>query len=77
MNKFIPVPFHGATLYVVDHNGEPYTPMKSIVEGMGLDWEGQRQKLRRDSLRWGTCMIKVPTAGDTQETICLPLRKLI
>ncbi|MBZ9133183.1 hypothetical protein H5U46_25280, partial [Escherichia coli] len=29
----INVPFHGADLYVVNHNGEPYTPMKPIVEG--------------------------------------------
>ena len=28
----INVPFHGAELYVVNHNGEPYTPMKPIVE---------------------------------------------
>ncbi|WP_244587204.1 phage antirepressor N-terminal domain-containing protein [Escherichia coli] len=34
----INVPFHGAELYVVNHNGEPYTPMKPIVDrhGYGL-----------------------------------------
>lgn len=32
----ITVPFHGSALYVVNHNGEPYTPMKPIVEGMGM-----------------------------------------
>ncbi|EGO8044691.1 hypothetical protein FEK96_30100, partial [Escherichia coli] len=25
------VPFHGDSLYVVNHNGEPYVPMKPIV----------------------------------------------
>ena len=35
-NRAITVPFHGAELYVVEHNGQPYTPMKPIVEGMGL-----------------------------------------
>lgn len=33
------VPFHGDSLYVVNHNGEPYVPMKPVVEGMGLDWK--------------------------------------
>ncbi|EJF7956406.1 phage antirepressor Ant, partial [Escherichia coli] len=41
----INVPFHGAELYVVNHNGEPYTPMKPIVEGMGLDWKSQHKKI--------------------------------
>ncbi len=30
------VPFHGNSLYVVNHNGEPYVPMKPVVAGMGL-----------------------------------------
>ena len=33
----ITVPFHSAELYLVEHEGQPYTPMKPIVEGMGLD----------------------------------------
>ncbi len=37
-SALLPVPFHGNPLYIVEHNGEPYTPMKPIVEGMGLDW---------------------------------------
>ncbi|EOM8668176.1 hypothetical protein ACLAGA_005117, partial [Escherichia coli] len=24
------VPFHGDSLYVVNHNGEPYVPMKPV-----------------------------------------------
>lgn len=43
----INVPFHGAELYVVNHNGEPYTPMKPIVEGMGMDWASQFTKLKQ------------------------------
>ncbi|ELD4018267.1 hypothetical protein QI600_004134 [Salmonella enterica] len=42
----ITVPFHGNALYVVNHNGEPCTPMKPIVEGMGMDWKSQLNKLR-------------------------------
>ncbi|EIO0703845.1 hypothetical protein LQD50_005376, partial [Escherichia coli] len=27
--------------YVVNHNGEPYVPMKPVVAGMGLAWQSQ------------------------------------
>ncbi|WP_368898170.1 phage antirepressor N-terminal domain-containing protein, partial [Proteus mirabilis] len=30
----INVPFHGNNLYVVNYKGQPYVPMKPIVEGM-------------------------------------------
>ncbi|OOE32426.1 hypothetical protein BZG04_15280 [Salinivibrio kushneri] len=32
------VPFYGSTLLIVEHNGEPFTQMKPLVEGMGLAW---------------------------------------
>ncbi len=38
------VPFHGNSLYVVNHNGEPYVPMKPVVAGMGLAWQSQLAK---------------------------------
>ncbi|MCV2997101.1 phage antirepressor N-terminal domain-containing protein [Escherichia coli] len=73
----INVPFHGAELYVVNHNGEPYTPMKPIVEGMGMDWASQFTKMKQ---RFKTCIVKITMQlpGDEQrrEIICLPLRKL-
>ena len=30
----ITVPFHNAELYLVEHEGQPYTPMKPIVDGI-------------------------------------------
>ncbi|EHL5742720.1 hypothetical protein KEB67_005058, partial [Escherichia coli] len=45
--NMITVPFHGDSLYVVNHNGEPYVPMKPIVEGMGLAWAPQFTKLKQ------------------------------
>ncbi|MFG5779854.1 phage antirepressor N-terminal domain-containing protein [Comamonas sp. J-3] len=74
--RAITVPFHGADLYVVEHNGQPYTPMKAIVEGMGLDWRSQAAKFRGNKERWGVVMITTPTSGDEQVSTCLPLRKL-
>jgi hypothetical protein len=72
----VSVPFHGAELYIVEHNGQPYTPMKPIVEGMGLDWGGQHKKLAANQDRWGVSIMEMPSAGGSQSALCLPLRKL-
>ncbi|ECO8650567.1 phage antirepressor Ant [Salmonella enterica] len=73
----INVPFHGAVLYVVNHNGEPYTPMKPIVEGMGMDWASQFTKMKQ---RFKASIVKITMQlpGDEQrrEILCLALRKL-
>lgn len=71
----INVPFHGAELYIVNHNGEPYTPMKPIVEGMGMDWASQFTKLKQRFAK-GIVEIAIPSVGGVQTMICLALRKL-
>lgn len=71
----INVPFHGANLYVVNHNGEPYTPMKPIVEGMGMAWQTQHRKLTERFSKGITEMV-IPSAGGSQSMTCLALRKL-
>lgn len=71
----INVPFHGTELYVVNHNGEPYTPMKPIVEGMGMDWASQFTKLKQRFAK-GIVEIAIPSVGGVQTMICLALRKL-
>lgn len=73
----INVPFHGANLYIVNHNGEPYAPMKPIIDGMGMDWASQFTKLKT---RFKTCVVKITMQlpGDDQQrdVTCLALRKL-
>lgn len=76
MSKPIKVPFHGSTLYIVEHNGEPYTPLKPIVEGIGLDWTRQYRKVTADMVRWGIAVKAIPSRGGKQEAACIPLRKL-
>jgi hypothetical protein len=76
MSDLIPVPFRNATLYLADVDGTPFTPMKPIVEGMGLSWQPQHEKLRQNKARWGITEIVIPTDGGQQTAICLPLRKL-
>ena len=73
-NQSMVVPFHGSNLYLVDHLGDPYVPMKPVVEGMGLDWRSQRAKIA--SKFKGGVEITIPSAGGAQSMICIPLRKL-
>lgn len=53
------VPFHGTNLFVVEHEGQPYAPMRPIVECMGLDWKSQHVKLQ--SGRFETCVVEITT----------------
>ena len=73
--SLVPVPFHGNTLYLIDQNAEPFTPMKPIVEGMGLDWKSQHAKISSNQGRWGMVIITIPSKGGDQQAVCLPLRK--
>ena len=41
-----PVEFHGDTIFCIDYQGQPYSPMRPIVENMGLDWSAQAAKFR-------------------------------
>ncbi|HEX5277558.1 MAG TPA: phage antirepressor N-terminal domain-containing protein [Fluviicoccus sp.] len=75
-NNALAVHFHGAQLYIINQNGEPFTPMRPIVQGMGLDWPSQYKKMKRNEKRWGVVMMTTPTEGDEQESLCIPLRKL-
>ena len=73
----INVPFHGDALYLVSQSGEPFVPMKPVVEGMGLDWASQFTKIKQ---RFKSCVaiITMQLPGDNQrrEVVCLNLRKL-
>ncbi len=81
-NYLIPVNFHDAELYLVNHEDQPYTPMKPIVEGMGLTWHGQHRKLQgyshdeNTNKRWGILELRIPSDGGPQNMLCMPLRKL-
>ena len=70
------VPFHGDTIYCTTINNQPYTPMKPIVENLGLQWRSQIQKLNLNKERYGITMIVIPSAKGDQEMVCMPVRKL-
>ena len=69
------MPFHGAELLLVPFNGEPYVPMKPVVEGMGLTWQSQLEKIKNKFPK-GITEIVIPSVGGSQLTTCLSLKKL-
>lgn len=75
-NFTINVPFHGVDLYVVNHNGEPYTPMRPIIDGMGMDWASQFTKLKQRFKSTVVEITMVAADGKSRSMICLALRKL-
>ncbi|PHM22247.1 phage antirepressor N-terminal domain-containing protein [Xenorhabdus ehlersii] len=75
-SKTINVPFHGTDLYVVNYNGEPYVPMKPIVDGMGLAWQSQLEKIKQRFKSTVTEIVIVAADGKKREMICIALRKL-
>lgn len=71
----INVPFHGANLCIVNRDGNPYVPMKPIIEDMGLDWSSQFTKLKKRFSK-GIVEITIPSKGGEQSMICLAMHKL-
>lgn len=70
------VPFHGHDLQLVDHGGEPFVVMRPLVAGLGLAWPPQFRKLQDNAGRWGVINLITPSAGGSQASLCMPLRKL-
>ena len=72
-----PVPFRDDTIYAVEYDGESFTPVKPIVENMGLAWQTQHRKLMSNKNRWSvTIMVTVAGDGKSREQYCIPVRKL-
>jgi len=76
MCELSPIPFHGDTIFCVEHEGQPFAPMKPIVENMGLAWQTQARKLTDNKERWGITIMMIPSEKGEQQTLCMPVRKL-
>ncbi len=71
------------TAVVVEESGRQviYVPLKPISDFLGVDWDGQRQRIRRDPVLSevvkGAVVTTAPSAsgrgGGPQEMLCLPL----
>ena len=72
----LPVPFHSDTLYLIDHDGEPYVPLRPICDNLGLKWSGQHAKVMAEKDRWSVQMIWTVAADNkSREMLCIHLRK--
>lgn len=71
MGSTITIEFHGDRLLGIENERGAFVPLKPLVQGMGLDWSAQLQRLKRDPiLSEGVVMITTPS---DQEGVCLPL----
>lgn len=73
MGEIVTVNFRGDELYGFRCEDGIYLAVKPMVEAMGLNWEGQRQRLNRDPiLSEGTCVMQAPFGrGGPQDVTCL------
>ncbi|MCE6843680.1 phage antirepressor N-terminal domain-containing protein [Acinetobacter baumannii] len=72
----INVPFHSADLVIIEFNNQPFTAMRPIVEGMGLTWQSQYEKLKQ---RFSSVITEIVTTGKDGKQynmVCLHVRKL-
>lgn len=67
-NQHIPVYFVG---------DKPFVAMKPICENIGLNWDAQRQRIKRNHvLSKGAVMMTAPSNGGDQEVLALPFGML-
>nr|WP_278437260.1 phage antirepressor N-terminal domain-containing protein [Brucella anthropi] len=74
MNAIVKVDFYGDTVLAQRDKETVLVAVKPIIDRLGLDWEGQRQRIRRDEiLNRSACVIKVETPAGSRDAISLPL----
>jgi len=72
MSALMKINFHGHPLYAADRDGEIYVAVKPIVETLGLAWNKQLERIKRDTvLAEGMTIMVLPSAGGEQETTLL------
>lgn len=76
MNALVPFDFHGDALQCIEQDGRLWVALRPVCDGIGIDAEGQRQRLSRRS--WATtCMTKAVAAdGREREVFALDLDSL-
>lgn len=74
MKKLISI-VNGVEISAVFENGETYVPVKPICEAVGIDAEGQRQRIMRHYILGSVAFTLKATGADgkTYEMLCLPL----
>lgn len=75
ITKLETIQFHNQQISILNYNNKPYVAIKPICENIGLDWEAQRQRIKRNEILNSTAfMIKVVAKdGKNRDVLCLPL----
>ena len=77
--QVVTVDFHGQPMIAVKNGDEIRVAMKPIAEAIGLDWNGQFQRIKRHPVM-ATCMfmthIQMPGDDQRREVATLPLKML-
>ncbi|QLB22578.1 phage antirepressor N-terminal domain-containing protein [Phocoenobacter skyensis] len=68
------ITFNNQSLITFEKDGTQYTAMKPICENIGLAWEAQLARIKRDTvLSQGMIVMITPSNGGDQQMICLPI----
>lgn len=68
------VKFNNQQLSVFLYQEKPYVAMKPICENIGLQWEAQLRRIKRNHvLSKGMTIMDIPSNGGVQQFVCLPL----
>ncbi|RZN56437.1 phage antirepressor N-terminal domain-containing protein [Avibacterium paragallinarum] len=72
------VQFHNQSLVTFEQNGTYYTAMKPICENIGIQWESQFNRIKRDDVLSSTIVMITIVAedGKNREMVCLPIQYL-
>lgn len=75
-NSITFVSFLGSSLATVKVKNTIYVCMKSVVNGIGLDWSTQHRKLRGCYQKYGCGFLSIPVKNGTKKILVIPLKKL-
>ena len=75
--EIVKVPFYGQEISAFYNGEDVYVGVRSICENIGVDYSGQRTKLRSHrQLSKSLEIISTPTISGEQNTTCLKLKAL-
>jgi P22_AR N-terminal domain len=75
--QIVTVDFYKQSLTIIEKEGEKYVAMRPIVEGIGLSWSSQCQKLVSNGHKFNCVVINtVASDGKQHKMLCIPIKKL-
>ena len=72
------ISFNNQSLVTFEQDGVHYTAMKPICDNIGLAWEAQLARIKRDDILSSTMIVMIIVAedGKNREMVCLPIEYL-